>query len=191
LRGLTPKLLKLFLPLTFILFLRLFLNVSLTTYLPTYMTQQGFDLQAAAIYLAWLEAAGVAGALLSGTISDRLGRKTVLLFAFGASSLLTLLFLGTSGIWLFPVLLLVGFTAISTGPIFLALVQDQLPSNRAVGNGLYLSISFILRSLAMVLVGFGGDRLGLETAFFWSAIVSLLAIPVVFFLPQSSEQIIS
>ena len=53
-RGLTPYLLRLFLPLTGILFLRLFLNVSLTTYLPIYMTEQGFDLQAAALYLAWV-----------------------------------------------------------------------------------------------------------------------------------------
>jgi FSR family fosmidomycin resistance protein-like MFS transporter len=187
LRSITPKLLTFFLPLTIVVFFRMFLNVSLSTYLPTYMTFEGYDLKAAGIYLAVLEAAGVGGALLSGTLSDRLGRKRVLFFAFATSSLLTLLFLQASGVLLVVLLLAVGFTALSTGPLFLALVQDQMPANRAVGNGLYLAISFVIRSLAMVLVGAGGDRLGLNTAFFMSAIISLFAIPMIYFLPRRSE----
>ncbi len=187
LRSIKPKLVTFFLPLTIIVFLRMFLNVSMSTYLPIYMTLEGYDIKAAGIYLAILEFAGVGGALLSGTISDRLGRKAVLIFAFTASSLLTLLFLQASGFWIILLLLGVGFTALSTGPLFLALVQDQVPNNRAVGNGLYLAISFVLRSLAMVLVGAGGDRLGLNAAFFWSAIISLFAIPMIFFLPRRTE----
>ena len=187
LRSITPKLLSFFLPLTVIVFFRMFLAVSLTTYLPTYLTLFGYTISAAGIYLAVLEFSGVGGALLSGTISDRLGRKKVLFFAFAASSLLTLVFLQVSGFWNIPLLIFVGFTALSTGPLFLALVQDQLPKNRAVGNGLYLAISFALRSLAMVLVGAAGDLWGLETAFFWSAIISLLAIPMLFFLPKSQR----
>ena len=116
-----------------------------------------------------------------------MGRKRVLFLAFAASSLLTLLFLQASGFWNIPLLLGVGFTALSTGPLFLALVQDQLPNNRAVGNGLYLAISFMIRSLAMVIVGAAGDMWGLDTAFFWSTIISLLAIPMFFFLPKSVE----
>ncbi len=187
LSKITPKLLNFFLPLAIIVFLRMFLSVSLSTYLPIYMTQEGYDIKAAGIYLAILEFAGVGGALLSGTISDRLGRKTVLLFAFVTSSLLTLLFLQASGIWIVLLLLAIGFTALSTGPLFLALVQDQVPDNRAVGNGLYLAISFAIRSLAMVLVGAAGDRLGLDAAFFWSAAISFLAIPMIFILPRRTE----
>lgn len=190
-RGIIPHLPTLYLPLTIIVFFRMFLAVSLGTYLPTYMTLEGHSITEAGIFLSVLEVAGVGGALLSGTISDRLGRKRVLLFAFAASSLLTLLFLQVDGFWAIPLLLGVGFTALSTGPLFLALVQDQVPDNRAVGNGLYLAISFVIRSGASVLIGAGGDLWGLDTAFLMSALISLLAIPMLYFLPRSSESLAS
>jgi FSR family fosmidomycin resistance protein-like MFS transporter len=109
----------------------------------------------------------------------------MLLIAFITSSLLTLMLLQSSGVWLILLLLGVGFTALSTGPLFLALVQDQLPNNRAVGNGLYLAISFIIRSLCTVLVGAVGDLWSLTIAFYLSAFISILAIPMLFLLPQS------
>jgi FSR family fosmidomycin resistance protein-like MFS transporter len=187
-RSITPLVLTFFLPLTIIVVLRMFLAVSMTTYLPTYLTLEGYDISTAGIYLAILEFAGVGGALLSGTISDRLGRKRVLFLAFTASSLITLLFLQSDGIWTILLLLAVGFTALSTGPLFLALVQDQLPNNRAVGNGTYLAISFAVRSMASLLVGAAGDLWGLETALLWSALISLLAIPMLFSLPRSTKK---
>ena len=187
LRSIARKLLSFFLPLSIVVFLRMFLSVSLTTYLPIYLTMEGYPVATAGIYLAILEFAGIGGALLSGTISDRLGRKRMFFLAFATSSLITLLLLQSSGFWTILLLLGIGFTALSTGPLFLALVQDQLPKNRAVGNGTYLAISFVIRSLAMLMIGAAGDLWGLDTAFLASALISLLAIPMLMFIPWSAD----
>ncbi len=187
LRTILPNIKTLFIPLTLVMFFRNFMVVSMTTYLPTYLSTHGYSLIIAGAALSVLEFAGVGGALLSGTISDRLGRKSVLLFVAILSPLLMVAFLYVSGWLIVLVLLGLGFTSLSTGPVFLALVQDHFPRNRAVGNGIFLSISFLLRSLAMLIVGMAGDRIGLQTAFLWSAIISAIAIPGIMWLPTDIE----
>jgi len=182
-----PKFKSLFLPLALIVFLRQFIQVSLTTYLPTFLTSEGDTIYVAGISLTILEIAGVIGALLSGTLSDRLGRKPLLVFAIAISSILTFFYLQVDGWLRIPILLLTGFTALSTGPVFLALVQDNVPENRAVGNGIYLSISFLLRSLVLFLMGLGGDIFGLRISYYISIGLSLLAVPFIYFLPGSGD----
>jgi FSR family fosmidomycin resistance protein-like MFS transporter len=162
--------------------------VSITTYLPTFFRFEGETLTLAAISLSVLEGAGVVGALLSGTISDKLGRKPVLYTAFLASSLLLFTFLQVESWLVIPVLVVLGFFSLSPQPVLLAMVQDQLPNNRAAANGLYMSMSFLVRSLVLVLVGVMGDRFGLRVTFLFSAGVSLTAIPAIIALPKQREE---
>ncbi len=187
LQSILPKVRTLFLPLFVIIFFRMFMVACMTTYLPTFMRLRGSSLWLAGGSLSILELAGVAGALSSGTLSDRLGRKSVLLAATVMASLLMLAFLNVSGWLVVPVLLAYGFVSIAPGPVFLALVQDHFPDNRAVSNGLYISINFLLRSLAMLLVGVAGDAMGLETAFVGSAFLSLSGVVGILLLPREVE----
>jgi FSR family fosmidomycin resistance protein-like MFS transporter len=187
LRLALPTMGILFLPLVGVLFFKTFLSVSLAVYLPTFMNQEGANLWISGGSLSVLELAGVAGALLSGTLSDRLGRKPVLLAAALASSGLLLLFLRVRGWMLVPVLLALGFSAMSTNPVLMATVQDHLPDNRGVGNGVYMTIDFLLQPLAMLLIGFFGDRIGLRTTYIWIAWVSLLSIPAILALPVTKK----
>ena len=183
LQSIFPKLRTLFLPLFVVIFFRMFMVVPMTTYLPTLMSLNGASLFLAGAALSILELAGVVGALLGGTISDRFGRKPVLTVITILSPLLMLAFLNASGWLLVPILLLYGFVSIAPGPVFLALIQDHFPDNRAVSNGLYISMNFLLRSLGMLLVGVVGDAIGLQSAFMWSAVISLIGLVGVVMLP--------
>jgi FSR family fosmidomycin resistance protein-like MFS transporter len=183
-RQILPHLRTLFLPLLFIVLFRNFMAVSLAIYLPTFMSASGSNLMIAGGSLAILEFAGVGGALTSGTISDRLGRKATLIGATVLSTVFLLLFLNVAGWLLVPTLLALGFTALSSGPILLAIVQEHLPDHRAVGNGIYMFISFLLRPISILLIGLVGDHLGLQSAYLWSALLGLLAIPAILTLPS-------
>ena len=160
--------------------------VCMTSYLPTYMNLNGATLFLAGASLSVLELAGFAGALSGGTLSDRLGRKPLLMGITILAPLLMLAFLNVSGWLLVPVLLSYGFVSISAGPVFLALIQDNFPQNRAVSNGIYISMNFLLRSLVLVIVGIAGDTFGLQTAFMGSAALSLLGLVGIFMLPAEN-----
>jgi len=148
---------------------------------------EGSTLTLAAISLTILEAAGFVGAILSGTISDRVGRKPMLLVLMTSSALLLILFLQVGNWLLVPVLLLLGFASIAPQPVLLALVQDQFPDNRAAANGLYMMMAFLVRSMALLLLGMSGDAWGLRMTFYGSALISLFAIPAILTLPKESE----
>jgi FSR family fosmidomycin resistance protein-like MFS transporter len=187
-RSIIPLLRSVFLPLFVIMFFRIFLRESLTTFLPTYMNIEGANLWLAAGALSILEFAGVGGALASGTLSDRFGRKLVLLVATVSGAIFTLVFLWVDGWTTLIVLLALGFTVLSTGPVLLALVQDHFQKNRAVGNGMFMLVSFFVRPFALVAIGFLGDRFGLNQVYFWSALLSLLSIPAIFALPKLTPE---
>ena len=175
--------------LAWILLPKAFMLVALTTYLPIFMLDvRQADLWLYSSALTILEGAGVVGALSTGTLSDTVGRKRVLLLLLIAAPLLMLAFL-YSPTWLgIPLLLLLGFTALSPTPVVLALVQDQFPNHRAVANGLFLTLSFLIRALAIGVVGTWADSLGLVTAFLISAGLALFSVPAVFFLPSGGDR---
>ncbi len=180
LRGMGPLLL----PLTGIIVARSFMAKSLTTYLPIFLSEEGADLWFAGASLSILEAGGVVGALLGGAVSDRLGRRLVLFISMLTTPLFTLAFLTVDGWLKFPLLLLMGFTALSVTPVIMALVQESFPENRALANGVYMSLSFVLGSVVVVVLGAMGDLFGLRLAFTASAIITLLGLPLILLLPR-------
>lgn len=174
-------------PLVGIIVVRSFMITALTTYLPTFLSKEGADLWFAGASLSILEATGVAGALLGGSLSDQLGRRRVLLISLLSTSLFMFVFLGASGWNRLPALLVLGFTALSVTPVIMAVVQESFPENRALANGVYMALNFSIRSGAVVAIGVLGDLFGLRLAFMVSAVIPLLGVPFLWLLPGRAK----
>ena len=187
LRAAIPIFKEFFLPLSLVLILRSTLTASLNTYLPIYMVQSGAPLWMAGAALSTLELAGVIGALAIGPLSDTFGRRKSINISMFISSILVPVFLQVSGWWIIPLLLLLGFFSLSTGTLFLALVQDHFKDHRATGNGVYLLISLLSNAVMLIVIGYIGDHSGLKTAYLISAAAALLSIPALKLIPIFEE----
>lgn len=171
------------LPLVGIMCARGFMHASIVTFLPTFIRLQTGDLWLAGISLALVEGAGVAGVLTAGSLSDRVGRRQVLLVSLIGAPIMLLGFIYLDGWLRFAALIATGFTLLSTTPVMLALVQEQSLSSPATANGFYMMVSFMARSSVVVIVGFLGDMIGLESTYICSAVLGLLGIPFILMLP--------
>ncbi|NOX66578.1 MAG: MFS transporter [Chlorobi bacterium] len=158
---------------------------SLTTFLPTFMTEKGETLWFGGIALSVVQFSGAAGTLFSGSISDKIGRRATLLIMGFSTPALMLLFIFTSdSMFAFPVLILIGFIMFATTPVLLAEVNSIKTEHPALINGIFMTISFLVSAFSLLLIGSLGDLLGLKTSYIITAFVSVLAIPFIFKLPS-------
>lgn len=176
------------LPLIFILTARAFMHASMVTFLPTFLKLETGDLWLAGLGLTVLEAAGVAGVFMSGTLSDRFGRRKVLLVSLTGAPLFMFLFVASSGIFRFIILAFLGLTLLSTTPVMLALVQENAKESPSAANGFFMMSSFLVRSAVVIPVGFIGDALSLKAAYIISACIGLAGLPFIFKLPEKADK---
>ena len=182
---------KILLPLSAILLVRGFMHACLTAFLPLFILQQSNNVWLAGISLSLFEGAGVAGVLTVGPLSDRFGRKALLNFCLLVAPVSLLLFVNTSGWVQLVILLVTGFSLLSTTPVMLAMIQENSKGGASAANGVFMMMSFLARSATVVLVGFVGDLIGLQTTFLICGAIGLAGIPFVFIIKTEQQQTIN
>ena len=178
------------LPLIAILSARGFMHASLTTFLPTFIKAETGNLWQAGLSLTLFEASGVVGVMTTGSLSDYLGRRKMLLISLLGAPIGLFLFTWFSGWYRFAALIVTGFALLSTTPVMLALVQENAGRSPAAANGFFMMASFLARSAIVVVVGFMGDHIGLHATYLISAVLGLLGIPFILMLPKLNRPVI-
>jgi FSR family fosmidomycin resistance protein-like MFS transporter len=144
-----------------------------------YLTNQGDTLWFAGASLSIFQLAGAGGSYFSGTMSDRIGRRKVLIVASILNPFLLLLFIFTSGVLSFLILLLLGFFLFAFTPVMLAIVNESKTEFPTFLNGIFMTINFLASALAVSLIGFSADFFSLQTTYIMSAIAGFICIPFV------------
>ena len=175
------------LPLLVISLIQSFLGILYTTYLPTFMTQNGSPLWLAGLSMTLFSAAGIPASYIGGDLSDRIGRKQIFIFSAIVTVVLNFGFLFVSGWGSIIFAVLIGFTSFLVNPLPMAYVQTEFPQMRSYANGMYVGITFFLRSFAMLVVGWLADLYGMRILYIVFALISLIALPVIIRLPESRK----
>ncbi len=170
----------LLIPLTGIVISRSFMMAASITYLPVFLREEGANLWFAGMSLSVLEGAGVFGALIGGSLSDLLGRRRVLVFSFLATPAMMLALVNATGWTRLPLLLVLGFSGLMATPVIMASLHQFFPESRALANGVYMALSFGIRSMVVVLVGVLADWMGMRWTFLACALLAAMGTPFVF-----------
>lgn len=162
--------------------LRSLMVMATTIFLPLFLVEGGTNAWLAGAALSIIEAAGIAGAFAGGWLSDQVGRRAILIFGHIVAPITLLLFLFSDGWVRIAILPLIGLSLLSIPPVLMAMVQERYPDTRALANGVYLSISFAIRSMAAIAYGAVADAVGLSTAMVVAAVAMFGGLPLVLML---------
>jgi MFS family permease len=143
----------------------------------------------AELYLVLL-VGSVVGPLVAGPISDRVGRRTVLLLAYPLSAITTMaLFLAPAGgPWLALALAAMGLVVYLESPLLQAYLADAAPlRERDAIFSLYFAVAFGVGALWAAAVGAALGQLGFPTVFIIMATTYLLAGACVVMMRESDR----
>ena len=187
-KGDTKKLLKTYKLFFFVLggflLFQSAMKSALTLYLPVYLVNQGESLWYAGISISILQFFGVIGTLISGSISDKIGKKTTLIVASTGSVLSMMLFILFGSIFLLP---LIGLFLFATGPVLMATVQSTSSHMPTFMNSMYMSINFGVSAAIVFFVGLLGDIYGLHITYIICNIIAIGCIPMAFLLTKYAK----
>jgi FSR family fosmidomycin resistance protein-like MFS transporter len=172
-----------------IILLRSLSIASFQTYFPTFMTQAGYALQVAGFALTLYEIGAVAGQFLGGGLSDRFGRRRMMMLSQITAGPMLFGALSYAGQPVgFAFLLFGGFLAVSAGSVQMALMQELLPGNRSVASGISYFLGYESAIVATLVIGLVADYTGLANALSVSVWLSIASLPFTMLLPETSRQ---
>jgi MFS family permease len=162
-------------------------QTALLTFLPVYLANEmGYSPAIVGACLFGLQAAGFAAAPVAGHLSDRMGRKNILLSAMLSSAVVLVLMalLGGSPVFI-GLIAVLGFFLYATRPVIQAWILDSTPKNLGGSSiGVLFGAQAIGASLGPLFGGLVADRWGLLATFYFLAFTIVIANVLVFWIPN-------
>ncbi len=159
---------------------------ALLTFLPVFLAyEMGYSPFWVGACMFMLQAAGFAASPVAGHLSDRMGRRSILMSSMGMTAvvLIFMAIAGRSSAFIFFIAVL-GFFLYAIRPVLQAWILDSAPKNMGgTSIGVLFGAQALGSSIAPLVGGMIADRYGLMATFYFLAATIVVANLFIFFIP--------
>jgi FSR family fosmidomycin resistance protein-like MFS transporter len=184
-RGLLAGITRPLVLLTVVTGLALGVQTGFVTWLPSYYGLQGYSLVASGLLTASMSLAGLLAQPSGGTLSDRFGRRTVVLLSLLGVGVFQLLFLSSQALPLMVLFsLLAGFCGSLLPPVTMVYASELAAGQRSgLAVGVVWGLGTLVGAFAPLISGQAIDYFGFAPTYAGLALVSFVAAGLALSLP--------
>jgi MFS family permease len=171
--------------------LRTLTQAGLLTFLPVYLAYEvDYSPWAVGVCMAVLQLAGFIAAPLGGHLSDKLGRKRIIMGGMTVTGITIVgMALAAKTPWFVVFVALVGFFLYAMRPALQAWAMDATPKNMGGSTvGLQFTFSAVGAAIAPAACGMIADAYDIYTAFYFLAGTIVFANVIMLFMPEDKQR---
>jgi MFS transporter, FSR family, fosmidomycin resistance protein len=170
--------------LTLVIFFRSWMSAAVSTYIPQVYKALGYsNVEAGNILFAILLPLAIGG-LIGGTLSDKIGRRHVLIVSTALSGPALWALLQTTGVAAYLCGAVLGVAIGASFPVTLVMAQSLVPRGLGLMSGIVLGFTFIAGAIGVAISGVAADQIGLMPTMNFNALLPIIAAVLAFFLPE-------
>lgn len=159
---------------------------ALLTFLPVYLAyEMGYPPLWVGACMFMLQAAGFAASPIAGHLSDRVGRRTIMMTSM-AMTAVVLVFMALAGrsFWFVLLIAILGFFLYAIRPVLQAWLLETTPKKMGgTSIGVLFATQALGSAIGPLIGGLLADRYGLFATFYFLAITIVIANLFIFFMP--------
>jgi FSR family fosmidomycin resistance protein-like MFS transporter len=167
-----------------VIFLRSWIHSSVTTYIPQAYKSLGFSPDAAGQILFNILLPVALGGLIGGTLSDKVGRRRILILSTGLAGPALWGLLQTANETSFLIAPLLGLTLGASIPVTLVMAQSLIPRGMGMMSGVVFGFTFIAGGIGVAINGLLADQIGIVPTMTFNAALLIIAAALALFLPR-------
>ncbi len=156
-----------------VLVLRAVSATAFSSFLAVLVVQRGGSTWAGGAAISAFALTGAAGSFLAGNLSDRWGRKAVILGSMVLATPFYILFLHGPTTLLLPIIALAGLLDLSATPVGVVAAQECIPGRTGLVSGLVMGLAWGVAGLSLFPIGWLADKYGILSIMTYVALLPL------------------